>query len=383
MNLFKRAQNALEQSVRAEDHDEAVLNQSRFWMRSITWGLVGTTVFGVAWLTFAKTEEVVIASGTLQPIGAVKEIQMPVGGVAKEILVKDGDHVNAGEILIKLDTEISDQKRVSLEESLMLSKNELYLKNLEYSRYVEQNQDSINTLLKRIQLEKEILIRYENLAKQGAAAELQYLKQRNTVTETEGQLRETRLQGLRNQAIIKQQIQKVKGEISDLKSVITENRVTLRYQELRSPVEGLVFDLKLTGMGYTANTTETVMKIVPLNALEAKVEIPSADIGFVRVGMPVDISIDSFPATDFGVVSGRVQQVGSDALPPDASKQRNQYRYPAIIKLESQKLELRDGQLLPLQVGMSLTVNVKLRKVSYLQMLLGSFRDKADSLRRL
>ena len=39
------------------------------------------------------------------------------------------------------------------------------------------------------------------------------------------------------------------------------------------------------------------MKIVPFNALEAKVEIPSSDIGFVRKGMPADISIDSFPAT--------------------------------------------------------------------------------------
>ena len=383
MKLFKRAQNALEQGIKSHEHDEAVLNQSRFWMRSITWGLVGTTAFGVAWLSLAKTEEIVVAGGTLQPIGAVKEIQMPVGGVAKEILVKDGDRVEAGQILIKLDTEISSQKRLSLEESFILKKNELSLKNIELQRFIEQNSGSIDTLSKRLDLEKEILERLESLAKQGATAELQYLKQRNTVTETEGQLRETTLQGLRQQSLIKQQMQKLKSEISELNANMTENRVTLRYQELRSPVEGLVFDLKPTGTGYTANTTETVMKIVPFNALEAKVEIPSEDIGFVRVGMPVDISIDSFPATDFGVINGTVQRVGSDALPPDASQQKNQYRFPTVIKLDSQQLELKNGKLLPLQVGMSLTANVKLRKVSYLQMLLGSFRDKADSLRQI
>ena len=43
---------------------------------------------------------------------------------------------------------------------------------------------------------------------------------------------------------------------------------------------------------------------------------------------------------------------------------------------------IRDRSL-PLQVGMSLTVNIKLRKVSYLQLLLGEFQDKAESLQRL
>jgi len=38
---------------------------------------------------------------------------------------------------------------------------------------------------------------------------------------------------------------------------------------------------------------------------------------------------------------------------------------------------------LPLQVGMSLTANIKLRKVSYLQLLVGEFHDKAESLQRL
>ena len=63
--------------------------------------------------------------------------------------------------------------------------------------------------------------------------------------------------------------------------------------------------------------------------------------------------------------------------------QQTEHRYPAKIKLSSQKLELKSGQNLPLQPGMSLTANIKLRKVSYLQMLLGGFRDKADSLRQL
>ena len=159
--------------------------------------------------------------------------------------------------------------------------------------------------------------------------------------------------------------------------------MNLKYQVLRSPVDGIVFDLQPRGEGYVAQSTETVMKIVPYEKLEASVEIPSNQIGFVEVGMPANISIDSFPATDFGVLEGKVKSIGSDALPPSQAENRPEYRYPAMIQLSSQKFLLRNGKELPLQVGMSLTSNIKLRKVSYLQLLLGTFQDKVNSLREL
>ena len=101
MKLLRQAQTALEQRVASKSHDESVLRESRLWMQAITWGLIGTTGFGFAWLCLAKTEEIVVAPGKLQPIGSVKEIQMPLGGIAEMILVKDGDRVKAGQVLMR------------------------------------------------------------------------------------------------------------------------------------------------------------------------------------------------------------------------------------------------------------------------------------------
>ena len=53
------------------------------------------------------------------------------------------------------------------------------------------------------------------------------------------------------------------------------------------------------------------------------------------------------------------------------------------IQLDDQQLKLKSGSSLPLQVGMSLTANIKLRKVSYLQLLLGEFQNKTEALQRL
>ena len=172
-----------------------------------------------------------------------------------------------------------------------------------------------------------------------------------------------------------------RSEIASIKSKLAEANLILKYQSLRAPVDGIVFDLKPNSEGYVAQTSEPIMKIVPFNELQAYIEIPSRKIGFVEVNMPAEISIDSFPSTDFGPVFGKVGKIGSDALPPSQIDLRTEYSYPAIVTLDNQELSLSNGSNLPLQVGMSLTANIKLRKVSYLKLLFSKFDKKTQSLR--
>jgi len=379
--LFRKAQNALEQRSGEQHHSGEVLQPSRYWARAITWGLIATAGCGISWLAFAKTEEIVVAPGKLEPIGTVKDVRLPVGGVVNSVLVKDGQRVQKGQVLLRLDTEATTDRKLSLQQSILLKQQQLNSKEEELQRYLELNATQERVLSKNLELEKKIEARLESLEQVGASSELQYLQQRNKVQEVAGQLEEVQVDRKRQVAILAQQAQQLRSELADLRSRLTELNVNLRYQELRSPADGLVFDLKPTGAGFVAQTSEPVMKIVPFDKLEARVEISSSDIGFVSVGKPVDISIDSFPSTDFGVLQGTVRRIGSDALPPDQLKQT--YRFPADIRLNSQQLKLRNGMILPLQVGMSLTANIKLRRVSYLQLMLSDFKDKTDSLRRI
>jgi hemolysin D len=378
--LVRAAQNALERRVQT-NREELGLQQSRFLVRTIIWVLLGTTGAAVAWLALAKTDEVVVAPGKLEPVGDVKTVQMPVGGVLDQMLVKDGQRVKKGQILLRLDSEATVDREISIRQGIAAKQQQFQLKLVELRRYQKLNDTEQQVLQRNLELEKQILLRLESLQKSGATAELQYLQQRNKVREIEGEITKTQVDRLRQIAILEQAVQQLQGELADLRSKLTEMSVNIRYQDLRSPVDGVVFDLKPKGPGFVAQTSEPVMKIVPFSALQAKVEIESSDIGFVRLGRPADISIDSFPSTDFGVLQGTLSSIGSDALPPDELKQV--YRFPATVKLNSQQLRLKSGQVLPLQVGMSLTANIKLRKVSYLQLLLSSFQDKAKALREI
>jgi len=379
-DLFRQAQNSLERSVHS-DSDDVVLQQSRFWARGISWALMGVTGFAVAWLALAKTEEIVTAPGKLEPLGVVKDVQIPVGGVVDQVLVKEGQKVRKGQLLLKLDTEATQDRKASVEKTILFKEQQLRLKEEELTRYLAVNDTEQQVLRDSLVLEKEVLSRLDKLNREGATAELQFLNQRNKVQEVEGRLQQAKVERLRQQAVLEQGSRELQGNLADLRSKLIELNVNIRYQAIRAPEAGLVFELKPKSRGFVAQTSEPVMKIVPFDRLEARVEVPSKDIGFVQVGKAADISIDSFPASDFGVLQGTVRKIGSDAVPPDQLTQF--YRFPVDIRLNSQQLKLKSGVNLPLQVGMSITANVKLRKVTYLQLLLSDFKDKAKSLQRI
>ena len=315
--LFVLSQNYLEKNLQRSEKS-VLLKRSNIWAKYITGSLIGGTIFGIGWLAIAKTEEIAIVQGKLEPLSGVIEVQMPIEGITQEILIKEGDFIKQGEILMTLDKDITDARRISLE--------------------------------KRYEINQNVLQDLEVLKAEGAISKIQYLEQLNKTLE--------------------------------LKRQIDENKILMSYQQIKAPISGIIFDLQPQKPGYVASTGQPFLKIVPLENLIAKVEIDSRTIGFVSTGKKASISIDSYPATDFGVIDGEVISIGSDALEPNQMEGKG-YRFPAKIKLEKQFLSLKDGKKLPLQVGMSLTANVKLRKVSYLRLLLGTFQDKADSLRSI
>ena len=362
---------------------EVLLQQDRFWFKSVTWGIIGTALFGVTWLTFAKTDEIVLVSGKIVPIGDVKEIQMPIGGIAKEILVKEGDYVKKGDLLIQLDKESSLAEFTTLNESLKLKERKLELKNREYQGFINSRKNNIDVLNNMEKVDRKILDKYYFLFQEGAGSEVEYLRQKIKAQDSYKTLKNAESELDIQSDIYKQELDEIRSQINEIKGRLAENNVKQRYQTLVAPIKGVVFDIQPKIVGYAAQATETILKIVPESELEARIEIPSEDIGFVKDGMLVDISIDSYPATDFGIISGKIYNISSDALQPDQTAQRNVFSYPAKIKLASQVLKLDNGNDLKLKAGMSLNASVKLRKVSYLQLLLSSFKNKTDSLKEL
>ncbi|MDJ0598887.1 MAG: HlyD family efflux transporter periplasmic adaptor subunit [Crocosphaera sp.] len=247
---------------------------------------------------------------------------------------------------------------------------------IEYDRQKQQVQDRLKEIERFTEEEKRLKIAINQ-----AKARLL-----NTVKLTEKDLRDKVSDNNERIADIDTQLNKTIVEnnkrIAELGSQISRTQVTLKYQEIKAPVGGTVFDLN-AGPGYVPppNQTEPLLRIVPDDNLIAEVNITNQDIGFVRVGQQVDVRIDSFPFSEFGDIKGEVMSIGSDALEPDEIHQY--YRFPAKVELDQQYLQTADRDI-PLQSGMSVTANIKVRENrTVLSLITELFNKKVESLKQV
>ncbi|RUT08282.1 HlyD family type I secretion periplasmic adaptor subunit [Dulcicalothrix desertica PCC 7102] len=496
-------------TIQHQFEQPVLFQQSLTWSRLIAWGIIGVTAFTLIWASVFEIEESISAAGKLEPKGAVKEIQASVGGVVKQIHVKDGQQVKNGEILISLEqttttaqltslqknrvsllqqklalkqendfyqsqiqSQISHQE-VTIPTNLLIIKpelvyltrsrtaianeNKLYRTQLNGTHFsinltveqklrlqnrrtelasrleaakletgqiqqqILQNQAQISSATELLTINQKILNKFEPLVKEGAISQLQYFKQQQDISIKKAEVirltkEEQRLQlalaeskeKLRNSAALSQEdllekitindkniaeidsqlskvildnqkrILEINNQVSDIDSKLAQAKETIKYQTINSPVDGTVFEIKAKSSGFVVNSSEPMMKIVPVDNLVAKVYITNRDIGFVKEGQKVDIRIDSFPFQEYGDIKGELIEIGSDALPPDQVYQY--WRFPAKVRLDKQALLINSRQV-TLQSGMSVNTNIKLRKRTIMSIFTDFTVQKAESLK--
>ena len=302
----------------------------------------------------------------------------------------------------------------SSQSELRSQAEQIKLERAQLQQQLAQTQERLDNSRNVLIINQRILKSLESLNTEGAIPRLQYLQQqqevnnrRSEVAQLGAEIQRLRLamsqtgQQLQNAlstsakdtltqiadnekrvAEIDSQINKsiVDNEkrIAELDGQIKQAKLTRKYQIVRAPVDGTVFDLKAGNPGYVANTTEPVLKVVPEQSLMAEVFITNKDIGFVRENMEVDVRIESYNFSEFGDIKGKLVSVGDDALPPDEIYPY--YRFPAKVELNRQTLNA-NGEKLPLQSGMSVTANIKTRDRSILSIFTDKFTKTVESVK--
>ena len=90
--------------------------------------------------------------------------------------------------------------------------------------------------------------------------------------------------------------------------------------------------------------------------------------------------MDTFPKREFGFVEGEIYYVGSNVLPPEEG--REFYSFPAKISLDKQSLSIR-GKDISLQAGMSVGVNIKIRKRKVANIFLDNLLGPIDKMKEV
>ncbi|NJL61327.1 MAG: HlyD family type I secretion periplasmic adaptor subunit [Methylacidiphilales bacterium] len=242
-------------------------------------------------------------------------------------------------------------------------------------QYLNQQQEVDSNRAEIAQLQEEKIRLAAAIAQAGAKVEnTQAIDKRDlTIRITTNSQRIAEIDGQLTKAIVENN-----KRIAEIDSQISQASQNLKYSVVKSPVDGIVFDLKANTPGFVTNSVEPVLKIVPETDLVAKVSITNQDIGFVREGMRVDVRIDSFPYSEFGDIKGTLTWIGSDALPP--TQIQPYYTFPAKVKLDNQSLTV-NGRKITLQSGMSLSANIKIRERTIMSIFTDFFAKTSESLK--
>ena len=384
------------------------------------WLGIGIILFfslAIAWGVFGKVDVVAMAEGKIIPSARIKEIQPLEKGIVKEILVREGQSVKAGDALIVLDGTSSSAARDRLANELqamqdMLLLEQSFLARLENTaevtrsampelqeKLLEQQWQQYNARLAALrsqrehriaekQANSETIIKWQNtlpmisqrvnglkqLAGKKLVAENQYLELEEIRITQQQDLAAARARDAQLVAAIaecEQQIAALTAQthaetlarIADagrqrnsLHQQLMQAKDLDDRQVLYAPVSGQVQDLTMHTVGGVVLEAQLLMRIVPGDSpLEVEAWLPNQDIGFVQENDRAIIKVHTFPFTRYGTINATVTRISDDAVADN--KDKNRLFFGMSLLLEKNTLPV-DGREVRLAPGMQVTVEI-------------------------
>jgi hemolysin D len=192
---------------------------------------------------------------------------------------------------------------------------------------------------------------HELVAQQSHARELLegIAEQRSDIASTTSQFRRTQLDLL----------DKATQQLEQSRNDETKADTRQKLMSLTAPVSGTVQQLAIHTVGGVATSAQSLMEIVPDDAVEVEADIENKDVGFVKAGQVATVKIEAFPYTRYGYLTGKVTSVSNDAV----QNRKLGLTFVAHIHLPTNRI-LANGQWINLTPGMEVTAEIKTGKRS-------------------
>ena len=346
----------------------------------------------LVWAYAFEIDQVVRAPGVIMPSSKVQIIQSKDGGVLLSLPVSAGDEVNKGQVIARFDQtdaladfEDAKARAASLAANMARLEAEIYERQpvfpdeaLDYPKFVksqlslfERRQASqaeqLAALREILALVKEEIAMNEPLVSYGDVSRTEILRLRRQEAELTAEI--TNLVN----AYFKDaqaEFNETEEELESVKQALLQRERDLRQNTLKSPMRGIVKNIRVTTTGGVIRPGEDVMEIVPIEedfVIEAK--LSPADVGFVYLGQKASVKVDAFDFTIYGDLDGEIVYISADTL--EESQQQGQEAYYKInVRTKGRHfsgIPDRDLQILP---GMTTMVEIKTGKNTILNYLL-------------
>lgn len=361
-------------------------------LRLSVWAIAGVLLVFVAWAHWAMIDQITRAPGAVIASSKTQVIQSMDGGTIETLYVKEGDTVEANQVLVRFDKTRpeagyleSRAKMVSLMAAVSRLQAEMLGKPLQFDRLLKSYPDiqraqtelynkrqsaireEIEALDGMIELAQKELTLTEPLLKSGDVSYTDVLRLQRQVVDLKAQRTNRRNKYFQD---TQTELSKAQEELAGIEQNLAQRKSQVDQTELRAPVRGVVKNVRITTQGGVVRAGEEVMQIVPLeDDLVVQARVSPSDIAFIRVGQTASVKIDAYDYTIYGDLSGKVTYISADTLSEEL-RQGEQPYYRVMVRTDGRRLNVRMNEDLDIQPGMTSTIEVKTGERTVLQYLL-------------
>jgi HlyD family secretion protein len=251
---------------------------------------------------------IVSASGEVKPRKNVN-ISAHIPGRVVKIGVEEGQHVNKGDFLLKLDS-------------------------TQYEAYVERDRATISSLQADL-IQAESKLKRDKLAYERAKA----LHREKLISDEQLENAKTQYE------ISKANVDAIKHRIDQAKASLQSSLDNLNKTVYHSPIDGIITSLRIEEgevviTGTMNNPGTVLMTIADLSVMEVEIEVDETDVVNVRVGQEAEVKVDAFPDL---IIKGKVTEVGSSALTKLGTAAEEAKDFKVVITLTDPPKNLKPG----------------------------------------
>ncbi|MEM6752595.1 MAG: HlyD family efflux transporter periplasmic adaptor subunit [Cyanobacteria bacterium P01_C01_bin.38] len=326
------------------------------------------------------------------------EKQAQVSQAQADLYAKQSNY-NLQKLEKKAQVERAKQQIQNFENEQQSAQNRLFIDSKQVERFLQLLKDGavsaaqIDELRKEEQESKRI---YSKAASDIKQAELSLDEEWNnyltTMNQLESDIKQAELrveeekrsyQSLVNAgklALLKtqEQLKDLQGQLDLSKSQIAQSstqlkslNIQLQQRTVRSPIDGVVFELPVSKPGQVLQPGQRIARIAPKGEeMIIKAQMPSSETGFLKVGMPVKVKFDAYPFQEYGIGKGKVKWISPDSKQTD---QGGVEIYELQIALDKPYIENGDKRI-KLTPGQSATAEVIIRQRRVIDLLLDPFK---------
>ncbi|MEJ2658931.1 MAG: HlyD family secretion protein [Desulfobacterales bacterium] len=160
-------------------------------------------------------------------------------------------------------------------------------------------------------------------------------------------------------ALKERQVESLKGKLKEAKAELEAARLKLAHTTVTSPINGVVAK-KISNIGEVVSPGQPIAVVVDLNHVWVTANLEETQVEHVRVGQPVNITVDAYPGTKF---TGKVINIGAAAASQFALIPEN--RAAGNFTKVTQRIPIRIEVIDPakqLRPGMMVEVGIDIKK---------------------